>query len=225
MQVTQTAMTQLQSIAASFYAQIDTLNGLNPSHGRHRRRLATQALQQVAGLLDTTDGNTYVFGGAGQHQPAGARAGQDPELRLLHPDQRGGRRPVRQRRRRRPRPRRWRSPLPTPPAPRRSPPTCRSLLPPCRRSARWCRPAPGQTQCRSACWPAPTPYVASTGSSTTGSYMRDLMRALATLGSLSSSQVSASGFQGLVQTPTPAWAAWSPRWREDTGVLGNHRRR
>ena len=41
--------------------------------------------------------------------------------------------------------------------------------------------------------------VISTGTSTTGSYMRDLMRALATIGSLTSSQVTDSGFQALMQ--------------------------
>ena len=44
----------------------------------------------------------------------------------------------------------------------------------------------------------------SSGTSTTGSYMRDLMRALATIGSMSSSQANDPNFAALVQDTRPA---------------------
>jgi flagellar hook-associated protein 3 FlgL len=58
--VTQTAMNQLSSIASNFSSQLDNLtNGGVDTLAAS----AQQALQQVAGLLDTQVGNTYVFGG------------------------------------------------------------------------------------------------------------------------------------------------------------------
>src|ERR1022692_4098124 len=60
MQVTQTAMTQLQPIAQSFYSQLQTINGTQSSSVDKIPASARSALQDVAALLDTTDGNTYV---------------------------------------------------------------------------------------------------------------------------------------------------------------------
>jgi flagellar hook-associated protein 3 FlgL len=61
----------------------------------------------------------------------------------------------------------------------------------------------------------------SSGTSTTGSYMRDLMRALATLGSLSSSQINDSGFAALVQDTGTSLNGVVGAMAVDTGVLGN----
>ena len=63
MQVTQTAMTQIQSIAATFFADTNNLNGVNASEVDSIAANARSALQQVAGLLDTQDGSSYVFAG------------------------------------------------------------------------------------------------------------------------------------------------------------------
>ncbi len=63
--------------------------------------------------------------------------------------------------------------------------------------------------------------IASTGSSTTGSYMRDLLRSLATLGSLSSTQVNDTGFAGLVADTTSSLQGAINAMAGDAGVLGN----
>jgi flagellar hook-associated protein 3 FlgL len=63
--------------------------------------------------------------------------------------------------------------------------------------------------------------VASTGSSTAGSYTRDILRALATLGSLSSSQISDSGFQQLVSDVHTSLGDAVTALNADAGVLGN----
>ncbi len=63
--------------------------------------------------------------------------------------------------------------------------------------------------------------VTSTGSSTTGSYMRDLMGALATIGSLSSSQIGTSGFQSLVQSTGASLQGVVSAMAGDAGVLGD----
>jgi flagellar hook-associated protein 3 FlgL len=63
--------------------------------------------------------------------------------------------------------------------------------------------------------------VTSTGTSTTGSYMRDLMRALATLGSLSSSQVNDPNFATLVQDTATSLNGVVTAMASDAGVLGD----
>ena len=55
----------------------------------------------------------------------------------------------------------------------------------------------------------------------TGSYMRDLLRALATIGSLSSSQASDTGFQDLVQDTRVSLSGSITAMAQDAGVLGN----
>jgi flagellar hook-associated protein 3 FlgL len=57
--------------------------------------------------------------------------------------------------------------------------------------------------------------------STTGSYMRDVLRALATIGSLSSAQVSDPGFQDLVQDTRVSLSSAVSAVGQDAGVLGN----
>jgi flagellar hook-associated protein 3 FlgL len=61
----------------------------------------------------------------------------------------------------------------------------------------------------------------STGSVTTGSYTRDILWALATLGSLSSSQLSDSGFQTLVSDVRTGLGNAITALNQDAGVMGN----
>jgi flagellar hook-associated protein 3 FlgL len=63
--------------------------------------------------------------------------------------------------------------------------------------------------------------VTSTGGSTTGSYMRDLMRALATLGSMSSSQATDPNFAALVRDTTDSLNGAVSAMDGDIGVLGD----
>ena len=60
----------------------------------------------------------------------------------------------------------------------------------------------------------------SGGTSTTGSYMRDLMRALATIGSMSSSQASDPNFTSLVQDTTTSLNGVVSAMATDVGVAG-----
>jgi len=63
--------------------------------------------------------------------------------------------------------------------------------------------------------------IASLGVSTTGSYTRDIMRALATLGSLTSAQIPAAGFAGLVQDVHDSLGGAITALASDSGVLGD----
>lgn len=69
MDVTQTAMTQIQSIASSLLSSLDDLEGADGSEIQTVAATAQQDLAQVANLLDTTNGTTYVFAGTDSSNP------------------------------------------------------------------------------------------------------------------------------------------------------------
>ncbi len=219
MQVTQTAMTQLQSIASNFYSQVNSLSSADASSVDVLAAQAQAALQQVAGLLDTTDGNTYVFGGADSTNPPVP----DPDQILtsgLYSQINGEVGGL---------------------AANGAAATAAATLATASSNAAGTSPFSVYMSQPAATLQAATPVVqvgqgqmvqvgllasansavTSTGSSTTGSYMRDLMRALATIGSLSSSQVSDSGFQGLVQDTSSSLQGVISAMAGDAGVLGN----
>lgn len=217
MQVSQTAMTQIQQIASNFLAQTSNLEGADSSEVDTIAASAQQALVQVAELLDTQDGNTYVFAGAdsanppvpdpdsiltsgfytqiaaqvGQLGAQGAAATIANTLVIAGSD-----------------------------APGTSPFSTYLSQPVASLQAPTIQIGQGQTASVGLLASANS-AVASTGTSTTGSYMRDLMRALATIGSMSSSQTSDSGFQTLVQDTNASLTGAIGAMAEDAGVLGN----
>ena len=219
MGVTQTAMTQVQSIASNFRAQLDTLNGVTPSNVDSLASSARQALVQVAGLLDTTDGGTYVFGGADSTNPpvpnpdqilssgfatqiasavaglagAGASATAAATLAVASSNAAG-----------------------TSPFSAYMSQPAAALKP----GIPSVQTGAGQTQAVGLLASANT-YATSTGSSTTGSWSRDLLRALATIGAMSSSQVSLSGFQGLVSDTYNSLTGVVAATADEAGGLGN----
>lgn len=219
MQVTQTAMTQLQSIAQNFYAQLDNLNGLNTSEVDSIASNARQALSQVTNLLDSTDGGTYVFSGQDTSNPPipnpdnilnsgfytqiatavaglgvnGAAATEAATLATASSNATGT----------------------SPFSAYMSQPA--SVLQPQIPTVQI-----GQSQFVSAGLLASSNASAvSPADSTTGSYARDLMRSLATLGSLSSSQINDTGFQDLVQDTRTCLGGAVTAMAEDAGMLGN----
>ena len=193
--VTQTAMTQLQQIASSFLANLNNLNGLNPSAVDSVAADARSALSQAASLLDTRDGNVYVFAGQdGENPPvpnpdtiassgfatqiaaavaglttSGAAATAAATLAIASSN----------------------APGTSPFSAYLSQPAGALQVPALQT---------GSTQIQQVGLVASAnTSVASTGPSTTGSYTRDLMRALATLGSLSSTQINDPNFAALIQ--------------------------
>ena len=219
MGVTQATMTQLQQIAANFYADMPNLNGINPSEVDSVATSAQDALKEVAGLLDTQDGGTYVFGGADSANPpvpdpsgilasgfytqiatavgslggAGAPATAAATLGIASSNAAGT------------------SPFSAYMSQPAS--TLQAQIPTVQTGEGQGTPIGLLASANTA--------IASTGSSTTGSYMRDLMRSLATLGSLSSTQVNDAGFAGLVADTTSSLQGAISAMAGDTGVLGN----
>lgn len=69
MDVTQTAMTQIQSIASNLLSRLDDLEGADGSEIATVAATAQSDLAQVANLLNSTNGTTYVFAGTDSSNP------------------------------------------------------------------------------------------------------------------------------------------------------------
>ena len=61
--VAQTSLTEISQIASSFYAQTNNINSVGVSETSSIAASAKLALQQVAQLLNTKEGDVYVFSG------------------------------------------------------------------------------------------------------------------------------------------------------------------
>jgi flagellar hook-associated protein 3 FlgL len=224
MSVTQTALTSLQSIASSFYAQLNNVDGIDSSAVDTIAASARDALRQVAGLLDTQDAGVYVFSGQDTGNPpvpnpdniADGTAGTffatiqtavgqlgvtQTAAQVAQTTQGvagfGG--------------------VPSPFSVYLStndPPTLPTIQ-------------VGQNQSETIGLSAshngliPQPPADVVNFTTTGSYMRDTLRALATIGSLSSAQVNTPGFQDLVQNTRTSLIGVVSAMGQDAGVLGN----
>ena len=219
MGVTQTSMTQLQQIASNFYAQLNNLNGINTSEVDSIASSARDALQQVAGVLDAQDGGMFVFGGADTASPpvpdpsnilssgfftqitsavanlgtAGASATASATLAIASSNAAGT----------------------SPFSAYMSQPAGTLLA-----QAPKVQTGPGQISPVGLLASANT-LATSPAGSTTGSYTRDLMRALATLGSLSSAQVNLPGFAALVQDTRTSLNGAIEAMAGEAGALGN----
>lgn len=215
--VTQTAMTQLQSIVATFMADMNNLPGTAGSEVASTAAAARSALTQVANLLDTQDGNTYIFAGQDSQNPPvpnpdgilssgfatqiasavaglttnGAAATAASTLAIAGSNAAGT------------------SPFST----YLSQPAASLQVP-------YIQVGPREIVQTGILASANT-AVASTGSSTTGSYMRDLMRALATIGSLTPAQQNDPNFATLVQDTRTSLTGAVTAMADDVGVLGD----
>ena len=211
MDVTQTAMTQIQSIASNLLSSLDDLEGADGSEIATVAATAQSDLAQVANLLDSTNGTTYVFAGTDSSNPpvpdpdnitssgfytqiasavanlstAGAAATASATLAIASSNAVG------------------------------TTPFSATIG-----SAPVIQTESGQTQ-QVGLLANSNAYVTSTGTLTTGSYMRDLMSALATVGSLTSSQQNDPNLTGLIQNTTSSLQGAISAMAQDAGVLGN----
>jgi flagellar hook-associated protein 3 FlgL len=216
MQVTQSAMSQIQQIAATFTSDIPKLNGLNPAAIDSVAANARAGLAQLAGLLDTKNGNVYVFGGQDTSNPPvpapdailsgglytqinaavsalstnGATATSAATLTIATSNA-SDTSPF--------------SPYMSQPAATLSAPIVQTG---------------DSSTVQTGLLASANSVATSLGTSTTGSYMRDLMRALATLGSMSGSQATDPNFAALVQDTGNSLNGAVSAMATDVGVLG-----
>ena len=224
MGVTQTAMTALQSIASGFYAQLNNVESINSSEVDSIAASARDALRQVAGLLDTQDAGVYVFSGQDSGNPpvpnpdniADGTAGTFFATIQTAVGQLG----VTQTATQVAQTTQGVASFGGGPSPfsvylsANDPPTLPTIQ-------------VGQNQSETIGLSAshngliPQPPADAINFTTTGSYMRDTLRALATIGSLSSAQVGVPGFQDLVQNTRTSLIGAVSAMGQDAGVLGN----
>jgi flagellar hook-associated protein 3 FlgL len=226
MQVTQTAMTQIQQIAASFVADMPKLSEVAPAEIDTVAASARQALTQLANLLDTKQGNTYVFSG----QDSGNPPVPNPDTIASLPSPPGSSPPG------------FYAQINAAVSALSAPGGAAAVVANTLTIAQ--SNASGTTPFSNYMSNSPSPPVVQTGegntiqigllasvnstatssgSSTTNSYMRDLMRALATIGSMSSAQASdTSNFTALVQDTTTSLNGAVTAMATDVGVLGNN---
>jgi flagellar hook-associated protein 3 FlgL len=217
MQTAQSALSQINDIASHFFAETAALNGVNATAIDATAASARDALTQMAGLLNSKFGDTYVFSGTDSAAPpipgdilvSGMVTSIAAAVGALAAN--GGAATVTST-----------LTVAASNAPGVSP--FSSILSQPATSLQGARTmvsvGPG----------APTPTgmlastnadVASNGSSTTGSYIRDIMRALATIGALSGSQATAPGLGVLVQDIHTSLGDAISALNGDAGVMGN----
>lgn len=210
--VTQSALSQIASVTSYFAAQTDTLNGLSPAQVDSVATAARAALQQVAGLLDSTDGSTYVFAGTDSGNPPVPdpsqilKSGFYTQINAAVSGLSG--------------------------TTDNAATVAATTLSVARSDAA------GTSPFSAGIGPAPTVPVGgssvqvgvvanantlaqSAGPSTTGSYTRDLLRSLATLGSLSSAQLGSPGFGALVADTRTSLQGAVSALATESGALGN----
>ena len=209
--ITQTALTQINAIATSFNAQTAELNNVTPSQIDSVAAAARSALQQVAALLDSQDGGSYVFAGtdsANPPVPNPAAITSSPFYQQIGTAVSGL-------------------------AANGAAATIASTL------AVASSDAPGTTPFAGPPGVAPTvvtgagapvqvgllananTLAASGGSATTGSYMRDILGSLAVMANLSSSQVNDAGFTALVQNTKASLSGAIGTMGIEAGALGD----
>ncbi len=214
--VTQSALTQINAIATSFNAQLANLNGVSPSEVDSVAAAAKSALQQVAALLDSTDGGQYVFGGTDSATPPvpnpnailtsgfftqvgtavaalgvnGAAATAASTKAIASSNVSGT-------------------------TPFSGPPGQAQTL------TLGTGAEGGGTAVQVGVLANANTLAVSGGTSTTGSYTRDILRGLATIASLSSSQVNAAGFTALVLDTQASLTGAVGALNAEGGALGN----
>jgi flagellar hook-associated protein 3 FlgL len=216
MGVAQTALTQIQQIAQTFVGDMPSLNGLDSQDVDSIASNARDALRQLANLLDTTDGNNYVFSGEDTSNPPVPNPDQilssnfytqiNAAVSALSTNGAAGTAAAT-------------LSIASSNDPDTSPFSTYLSQPAASINAQTVQT--GQNTFVSTGLVASANTAATSGgSSTTGSYMRDLLRSLATLGSLSSTQMTDPNFAPLIADTTTSLNGAVTAMATDVGVLG-----
>jgi flagellar hook-associated protein 3 FlgL len=210
--LTQTTMNQIGSIATNFLSLTSSLTGVDPSAVDEIAQQAQTSLKEVAGLLDTTDAGNYIFAG----EDSGNPPVPNPDSILTSNFYTSINSAV--------------SALATNGAVQ----TVASTLAIASSNDSGTTPFSSTiSSTRSTVTIVnnqtvqigllanANAAVTSTGTSTTGSYMRDLLRSLATISSLSSSQLSVDGYQALLADTRSSLSGVVTAISNEEGILGD----
>lgn len=219
MQVAQSSLQQISAIASTFRARTADLNGLNTSMIDSVAAGARDALRQVAGLLNARNGEQYVFAGQDSANPpvpqadailssgfvtdiatavaglgvSGAAATIAATLATASSNTAG------------------------------TSPFSSALSQPASALAalRPTAPVGERSTVAVGILASVNADATSPGSSTTGSYMRDILRALSTLGALDVRQVGQAGYAALVDDVRRSLEGAVTALNVDAGVMGD----
>ena len=214
MNVQQTALSSISTIATNFMSQLGTVDSLNSQSMATIAASAQQALGQVAGLLNTQSGDVYVFGGQDSANPPVPDAGDITSSGFY--TQIGA----------------ALSGLSTNGAAATEASTLAIASSNAAGTTVFSASlSSGATQPVVSTGNGSTVaigiaantngFVTSTGSSTTGSYMRDILRGLATIAQLTPAQAGTPQFSALAQDTETSLQNAVTALNQDAGVLGN----
>lgn len=214
MGVQQTALSSISKIGSNFMGQLLSIGALTPQAMDTLAASAKQALVQVANLLNTKDGSIYIFGGQNSDSPPVPNPNGIASSRFFTSIQNAV------------------ASLASNGATATEAATlvvASSNSPGITPFAvgLGANPALSQVAAGDDAMVAvgiaanANGFVTSAGADTTGSYMRDIMRGLATIGSLTSGQVGNANFQGFAQATATSMGNAVTALSEDAGVLGN----
>ena len=218
--VTQTVMSQLQSIATNFYSQVTSLPTEDPSTVDTVAASAQQALTEVASLLNTQDAGSYIFAGTDSSNPP-VTVPPSPDTIVTAPSgfyaqinaaisgadlttTAGATAALA-----------TAMGVATSDSPGTTPFSATIGTPQMIETAVGVQTQAGLLANQNTLIPA------NTSSSSTGSYVRDLMLGLATLGSLSSSQQNQPGFDTILSATQSTLSASLSGMNTETSALGN----
>ena len=201
--VTQAALSQIASIANTFHADLPKLGSVSSQEVDSVAADARSALQQVADLLNTKNGNVYVFAGQDSSTPPVANAGNILSSSFFTSIQTAV------------------SGLQANGAAATAASTLAVASPVTPSGAvPTVEAGPGE-RVQAGVLASANTLATSSGTSTTGSYIHDLLRSLATLGSLSSSQAGTANFQALVADTGASLDGAITAMGTETGALGD----
>jgi flagellar hook-associated protein 3 FlgL len=213
--VTQAALTQIGSIAAGLVAALPTLSNLDPSNVDSVAANARQSLQQLSDLLNTQDGGVYVFSGQDSSNPPVPSGDNILTSNFFTQINNAV------------------SQLTTNGAAATDAATLQiasSNDPSTTPFSTYLSQGGAATQSvvtgngsavSTGILANANAAIVSQGTDTTGSYIRDLLRAFATVGSLSSSQADDPNFSALIEDTTSSLNNAVSAFNSDVGVLGD----
>jgi flagellar hook-associated protein 3 FlgL len=216
MTVQQNALTQISSLTSGIVSQLSSLSTLDSAGATTVTQAAQQAFVQVATLLDTQDGDVYVFGGQDSGEPpvpdpqAIASSGFYTQIQSAVANLAGNGAAA----------------------------TTSAVLGIAGSNAAGTTPfsagltaatgLPGLTlgngqQVTTGIAANSNGFVTTPGAGTTstGSYMRDILAGLASIASLTPAQIGGAGFQSFLQSTETSMRNANDSLNQDAGVLGN----
>ena len=209
MQVQQSTITAISQIASNVLSQFQTVNAATPQGALTAASMARQALSQIGNLLNTQDGATYIFSGQNGSVPPISNPNSMTTTLFYTSIQNAVQN------------------LTSNPNAAAAVLQSGMTTPPFNSALGTLQPpqvlgAGGALITTGLVANANTLIPASTGSTTTGSYMNDIMTSLAAIGSVTTAQTGSANFAGFAASMVKTLSSAINTMASDAGALGNN---